>query len=878
LSELPTGTVTLLFTDIERSTELVQRLGVSYASALEDHRRLLRVAFERWRGREVDATGDAFFVVFERAMDAVAAAHDAQRALAEHPWPEGTAIRVRMGLHTGEPTLAGSGLVGLDVHRAARLCAAGHGGQVLLSEGTRVLVEAALPVGVTLRDLGEHRLKDLQRPERIAQLVMAGLPAEFPLLRTLERHRHNLPVQATPLIGRERELEEVRHRLLREDVRLLTLTGPGGSGKTRLGLQVAADVIEHFADGAFFVSLAPISDPNLVGTALAHALGLQDGGGRPLAERLALHLERKCLLLVLDNFEQVLDAASLVAALLQSCPRVKIVVTSRAVLRVYGEHDYAVSPLRLPVRQPLSPTDQLMGYEAVRLFVERAQAAKAGFALTEENAAAVTEICHRLDGLPLALELAAARVRLLTPASMLARLERRLPLLTGGPRDLPARQQALRSTIAWSHDLLSGEEQRLFRCLTVFVGGCTLEAAEAVCCPEDGRSMDVLEGVAALVDRSLLRQVEGVGGDPRLEMLETIREFGHEQLERAGEVDALRRRHAQYFRTLVDEADRHLRGPGAAAWLDRLDPEHDNLRAAMAWSLEVGEPVLGLRMAGILAWFWRLRGHLREGWHWLEAVRAATQSVRTSLRVRALNGLGILTYNHGDIALPVLEESLTLARGLGDQSGIAWATYTMGRHAFARGDYERSMKLVEDSLTRFRALDDLVGCSYACWYLGNATTRRGEYTEAAGFFEESLACARQAGDTWAIASALVNSAGLTLERRELERTTNLLKESLRHFVTIRAAWAIAIVLSMMAVVAVELGLFQRAARLFGAEEALRNVVGSAMNARWRGVYDGSLATARAAVGEETFSALWAEGRAMTREQVIGYALEDAAPA
>jgi predicted ATPase len=445
-------------------------------------------------------------------------------------------------------------------------------------------------------------------------------------------------------------------------------------------------VIEHFPDGVFFLSLAPISNPDLVAAAVAQTLGVQDGGGRPLLDAVVLHLKGKGVLLVLDNFEQVLDAASWVAALLRACPRLKVLVTSRAVLHVYGEHDFAVPPLMLPAQNPLPPIDQLMQYDGIRLFVERAQVAKAAFALTEGNASAVTEICHRVDGLPLAIELAATRVRLLPPERMLRRLEQRLPLLEGGARDLPARQRTLRSTIAWSHDLLRRDEQRLYRGLTVFVGGCTVEAVEAVYLSQSGLAIDALEAVGALLDKSLLRQVEGVDGELRLQMLETIREFGQQQLELSGEAGPLRRRHAEYFGAFVEQADSHLRGAGTVQWLDRLEAEHDNLRAALAFSLETGDAALGLRFVGILAWFWWLHGHLREGRRWLEAVLAASREVRTRFRARALNGLGLLMYWMGDTETPVLEENLTLARELGDQSGIAWALYSMGRAAFAGGD------------------------------------------------------------------------------------------------------------------------------------------------------------------------------------------------
>lgn len=582
---IPTGTVTFLFTDIEGSTQLWERHPEAMKVALARHDALLRQAIEANNGYVFKTVGDAFCAAFPTTPDALTAALAAQRALFAESWGEVGSIRVRMALHTGAAEERDGDYFGQPLNRVARLLSAGHGGQTLLSLASQELVRDHLPPGAELRDLGERRLKDLIRPERVFQLIIPDLPAEFAPLKTLDYRPNNLPAQATPFIGREREVGAVRKELLRSEVRLLTLTGPGGTGKTRLSLQAAADLLDDFTDGVFFVPLALVGDPALVAPTIAHTLNVNEVGGKPLLELLKDHLRDKQLLLVLDNFEQVTAAAPLVGELLIAAPRLKVMITSREVLHVYGEHDYPVPPMTLPDPMHLPPLERLAQYEAVQLFIERAQAAKTDFVITSENAPAVAEICVQLDGLPLAIELAAARVRLFSPQAMLARLEHRLKFLTGGARDLPARQRTLRGAIEWSYELLDADEQTLFRRLAVFVGGCMLEVAEAVCNARNDLAIDVLAGLESLADKSVLEQEE-MSDEPRFRMMETIREFAMERLEESGEAEPLRRRHAEMHLLLAEQARSELGGPRATVYLDRLEVEHDNLRAALAWSLE----------------------------------------------------------------------------------------------------------------------------------------------------------------------------------------------------------------------------------------------------------------------------------------------------
>src|SRR3989440_7580229 len=655
MRDLPTGTVTLLFTDIEGSTRLLQQVGHRYDGILTECRQLLRAAFHRWNGYEVDTQGDAFFVAFARATDAVCAAVEMQRALAAHPWPAGATVHVRMGLHTGEPQRSAEGYVGLDVHRAARLMSAGHGGQVLLSQTTRDLVEHDLPDGVSLRDLGAHNLKDLLHPSHLFELVISGLPADFPPLKTLDTHHNHLPIQPTSLIGREPEVAAISALLTQPEMRLLTLLGPGGLGKTRPAIAVATQMRSFFIGGTCFVGLAALSDPQLVVPTIARELGLKESGNRPPLEQVQAFVGEQQFLLVLDNFEQIVAAAQELEELLAACPGLSILVTSRAVLHLSAEQIVPVTPLSLP---SLSTSDNqdIAESAAVTLFVQRARHILPSFQLTPTNARAIAEVCVRLDGLPLAIELAAARVKLLPPQALLARLSHRLQVLTGGARDVPARQQTLRNLLAWSYDLLDGKQQQLFGRLSVFVGGCTLEAVEGLYTALGDLPADVLDGVTSVIDKSLLRQTEQEGQEPRLLMLETVREFGLERLTASGELEGTRVAHARYFLALAEQAEPELDGPNQAMWVDRLEHEHDNLREALEWALEkvtdetaAERREIGMRLGAALKQFWLILGHYREARTFLERALTMSEGTSTSLRARVLRAIASVADVQGDI-------------------------------------------------------------------------------------------------------------------------------------------------------------------------------------------------------------------------------------
>jgi predicted ATPase len=819
--DLPSGTVTFLFTDIAGSTKLLHELGADeFAKTLTEHRRILRDAFTANGGIEVDTQGDAFFVAFGTAPGAIAAATEALQGLASGP------IRVRIGIHTGTPHVGTEGYVGVDVHRAARIAACGHGGQVLVSASTASLLGTG-----ELRDLGEHRLKDLTAPERIYQLGRD----DFPPLESL--HQTNLPIPSTPFFGREQELREVLGLLSREAVRLLTLTGPGGTGKTRLAAQAAGLSSEHYPDGVWWVPLAPLRDPELVLAAAGQALGSKNG--------LAEHIADKRLLLLFDNFEHLVGAAADLAALLTSCPHLDVLVTSREPLHVTGEQEYSVAPL--------------MHEESVGFFLARARGVRPDF----QPDTAVSEICHRLDDLPLALELAAARVKALSSEQILERLEQRLPLLTGGARDLPERQRTLRATIDWSYGLLTSAEQQIFARLAVFSGGCSLEAAQELAEAD-------LDSLQSLVDKSLLRHA-----NERYWMLETIREYASERLHESGEGEELRRRHAEHLLAFAEEVEPNLLSSGdLREWLDRLGPEHDNLRAALDWFEEAGETECVLRLAGALSRFWYIRGHVVEGRRRLDTALREHEAP-TAARAKALSGAAVMALEGGDPTTTRLraEEALRLNRALGDAWGAAHSGFLLGHAALDEGDSAAARQLFGESRRRFHELGDEHYTLLATYNLAVVIEDLGDLERARALHEESLRRARAQSDERIVAFSLDQLASYARDEGRVEDALSMLAESLRIRRDLGDQVAIAENLGRVARTLATAGRAGTAARLLSSSEALRGRIGSTSVPSVAKMNEGTLTDIRSQLDDADFAEAWGQGRALTIDEAVALALD-----
>lgn len=931
LAQAPTGTVTFLFTDIEGSTKLWEAHPEEMRVALARHDALMREAIGSANGHVFRTAGDAFYAAFATAPNAVSAALAAQLALASEPWPKETPIRARMALHTGAVESRDADYFGQPLNRVARLLATGHGGQTLLSQTTCDLTSDFLPDAVSLRSLGAHRLKDLQAPEQVYQLLHDALHEEFPPLRSLDYLPTNLPRQISSFVGRQKEIAEVKR--LVESSALVTLTGSGGSGKTRLGLQVAADLVDAYSQGVWLVELGVLSDTVLVPQAVASAFGLREERGRTLTRTLTDYLKEKALLLVLDNCEHLLDAsAELADLLLRNCPRLVILATSRRPLNIPGETAFPVPPLSPPDPAQLSSDDKnrlatLLDYDAVHLFVERAREQDRSFALTYRNASSVAELCRRLDGIPLAIELAAARVRAMGVEQITERLNDRFRLLAGGGRTAPPRHKTLRAALDWSYDLLPEEERLLLSRISGFAGGWTLEAAEAICSGEGIAAGSVLNGLVSLVDQSLVLFDEAQGPKGRYRMLETIRQYGRERLEETGESGTWRGRHRDWFLALVEEANEYLAGPDQSVWSERLEWEHDNLREALRFCIESGvggatsadsppnSHETGLRLCGALLQFWEMRGYLSEGREWSTSILSQSVGELSKVRADALNGAGVLAYMQGDYAAAchLHDESLCIRRTIGDRHGIAASLNNLGSVANEQGHYACARSLHEESLDIRREIGDRQGMAWSLNDLGNVALEQGDYGAARVLHAEGLALKREIGDRRDIAGSLGNLGLVAYHQGDYAAASALQHESLGIYREMGDRRCIAESLDNLSLLSLKMGdlgsaraslwecaqigkelgdkrvayealegwasltrrlcQWNRAALLWAAAERLREEIGAPIPPKDRETHEREVAEVREALGTTALAQHWWQGHAMTMEEAINYALE-----
>jgi predicted ATPase/class 3 adenylate cyclase len=905
----PSGTVTLAFTDIEGSTRLLQTLGDRYPEVLADHHRLVRDAFTRYGAMERGNAGDGLYFVFSSAREAVQAAIDAQLAIAGHAWPDGAVVKDRMGLHTGEPVSATEGYVGIDVHRAARICAAGHGGQILVSQTTRDLVGGELRAPFGFLDLGSHRLRSLDTPQRLSQVVGPGLEEIFPPLRTTDTPRNNLQLEVTSFIGRERELEQAVGIL--DETGLLTLTGPGGVGKTRVGLRLARTLLERFDDGAWIVECGALTDRDFVLPTIASTLGMTEPAGRSLLAAIVDYVKGKRILLVLDDCDPVLsECAELSEAVLRACSTVRIIVTSREALGVGGEVILPITSLATPDTGPRVRPRDLADVDAVRLFVERAKAVQPAFELTDQNARAVAQLCRRLDGIPLAIELAAARVRALPVEQIAARLDDRFRLLTGGSRAAVARHQTLQATIDWSYELLTEPERAVLRRLSVFAGGATLEAAESVCVGESVEAFDVLDCLGRLVEKSLV-QSDPQANEARFRLLETVREYARARLGEAGEADAALRRHRDWYVALVDETTAaFFHGPEPVDRLRRLDREHDDIRAVLEWCLDQpAEAVTGLDLSAGLWRYWEIRGHLTEGRGWLVRTLAASGDVVSPTRANALTGAGNLALMQGDYlaAAGYHEATLALNRAAGDGHGVAYATNNLANAVLQAGDHVRARALYEECIALSMELGDERGAAFGSINLADVATRQGDFDEAQALHKHVLSIIRGLGDRWMEGFALDTFGRATGRAGDREAARALHQEALAILESIGDRRGVARVLTHLAELALADGdaagardLFRQnlgirqdlgdmpglatameglagavavddpeaAARLDGAAESLREAIRAMVPPQAAALHDQTLADMERRLGTDRFEAARREGRQMTPNEAL----------
>lgn len=862
MPQLLTGVLALLFAEIEDASRLVGLPREQYVSVRSESRQILRAAVQEWKGEEVDPEGDGFAAAFPRAHDAVFAAVAAQRGLIAHPWPDGVQVRVRMALHTGDAAT--------DLQRCARLCEAGHGWQILLSQATQELVGPDLPADVSLRDLGVHHLKDLARPQRIYQVISSGLPADFPPIRSLDTRPNNLPRTLTSFIGREHEIAEIKRLWL--TTRLLTLTGAGGSGKTRLALQVAADLLDSFPDGTWLIDLTSVNDPALVPQTVALACRVQEEAGQSVTDTLVDALRPQVLLLVLDNCEHLVSAcAPLVRRVLEGCPEVRVLATSREALKVQSETVWPVPGLPLPDPGTSASLDALGASPAVKLFVARAAAARSGFALTARNAASIADVCQRLDGIPLAIELAAAQVRALAVEQIAKRLDDRFRLLTGRDQTGLGRHQTLRAAMDWSYDLLADPERILLQRLGVFAGGFTLEAAEGICAGDGIAAADVLDLLIHLADKSLVVVEQAEEAEARYRLLDTVRQYALDKLAAGGAMDRLREAHRNWFLAFAERAELELRGD-QAPWVERLGLELDNLRAALDWCRSTGESEPGLRLAGAMGMFWDVRGIYREGRRWLEEM-FPSDGVDGAVRAKALVWASVLAWRQGhyDRVKTSAEQALALARTHEAEWSMGLALHQLGHAAHVNGDVGQATRLLQESVEVFRQQADVWGQAYSLNCLGDLAHNRGMDDQAAAQLEEAIALWRRLNNSWGLSLSLLNLGNVVLRQGDHHRARALIEESLEICRTIGAMTAMMYCLINLVGIAVNEGQPRRAAQLFGATDALMIVAGVSLEPVNRADYERDMQKAKTALTEAAWTAAWQAGQEMSLEQVLEYA-------
>jgi predicted ATPase/class 3 adenylate cyclase len=871
----------MLFSDIEGSTSLLSRLGDKYSDALDVQRSVLRSAWRRWGGVEMGTEGDSFFVVFELARDAVHAAVEAQRDLASQDWPGGEGIAVRMGLHTGEPVAHDGGYVGMDVHRAARVSAAAHGGQVVLTAATSELVGESLPDGAALVDLGWHRLKDFAAPMHVYQVNASGLPDSFPPLKTLGT-ASSLPPETTPLVGRDRELRDLHSLLHRPDVRLVTLTGTGGSGKTRLATALASDLAVSFSDGVFFVPLAGVETGQDMWSEIIDTL---DAGGESRSRsRFLAQLAGRHLLLVLDNLEQIPDAGEVVDEILRSAGDLVVIATSRRPLHVRGEHEHPVPPLELPKDDQLTSVAESA---AAQLFCKYAQMVRPRFTLTDENAADIAAIVRRLDGLPLALELAAARAKLLSPGGLLSRLGSTVEL-GGHAAGRPERQQTMRDTITWSYNLLTTRQQAVFRRLGVFSGGADLEAVSAIA--HVGIGLDPLETVAAFVDLSLVSVAESSEGDLRVNLLQTVDDFAVELLTAAGEFDEFHALHAEYYLALAENLAPDLwTGKGLAA-RRRLQIESDNFRAALNWALYPnggGSPtpdqvMASMRMTRALHVFWLHHGHIPESRRWMERVLAVDSGADRPERVGVLISLAELSDAGAGDPRPRawVDEAMAISRRLDYQPGICDALREQSFLAMRAGSYDEASELLEQSIDVARRIEDPVRLGYAIHRFGWLEHERGHHATSIALFEESQALARRRGDETSVVFLDIWIANSQISAGQLDEATQRLERVAADITRVSHQSLNFSILSTYAHLLAALGDAPSAATLLGAHWAHYTKTGSRIEPESEEAWlqRTGLGAMRERLGRQRWQQALDNGGRMTLEEALNYANEAVAAA